>query len=136
MCCGEFGYGKAAVTKYFGRRGSGSVSSIFDHAHFFCHFFSSARQLNFPKCQATSLVVGTETCLCMVSSMILNASSAFSFAGPPPVAKNCLPPPPPPTTFAAPETISLALMPAFTASSRSEERRVGKECRSRWSPYH
>src|SRR5689334_23830931 len=24
----------------------------------------------------------------------------------------------------------------FTMSSRSEERRVGKECRSRWSPYH
>ena len=24
----------------------------------------------------------------------------------------------------------------FTASERSEERRVGKECRSRWSPYH
>src|SRR2546426_8226254 len=23
-----------------------------------------------------------------------------------------------------------------TASARSEERRVGKECRSRWSPYH
>ena len=23
-----------------------------------------------------------------------------------------------------------------TGSSRSEERRVGKECRSRWSPYH
>ena len=23
-----------------------------------------------------------------------------------------------------------------TAASRSEERRVGKECRSRWSPYH
>ena len=22
------------------------------------------------------------------------------------------------------------------AGSRSEERRVGKECRSRWSPYH
>ena len=22
------------------------------------------------------------------------------------------------------------------ASERSEERRVGKECRSRWSPYH
>ena len=22
------------------------------------------------------------------------------------------------------------------ASQRSEERRVGKECRSRWSPYH
>ena len=23
-----------------------------------------------------------------------------------------------------------------SASARSEERRVGKECRSRWSPYH
>src|ERR1041385_4734839 len=25
---------------------------------------------------------------------------------------------------------------SFTFSGRSEERRVGKECRSRWSPYH
>ena len=25
---------------------------------------------------------------------------------------------------------------AINSSSRSEERRVGKECRSRWSPYH
>ena len=25
---------------------------------------------------------------------------------------------------------------AVTALERSEERRVGKECRSRWSPYH
>src|SRR3712207_9530025 len=25
---------------------------------------------------------------------------------------------------------------AITVSQRSEERRVGKECRSRWSPYH
>ena len=25
---------------------------------------------------------------------------------------------------------------ANTAKHRSEERRVGKECRSRWSPYH
>ena len=24
----------------------------------------------------------------------------------------------------------------YTAAERSEERRVGKECRSRWSPYH
>ena len=24
----------------------------------------------------------------------------------------------------------------FNVSTRSEERRVGKECRSRWSPYH
>ena len=24
----------------------------------------------------------------------------------------------------------------YAAAERSEERRVGKECRSRWSPYH
>src|SRR3712207_7261899 len=28
------------------------------------------------------------------------------------------------------------LVAAILASGRSEERRVGKECRSRWSPYH
>jgi len=40
-------------------------------------------------------------------------------------------------------TVGLTLTAAFTAPiaavgalGRSEERRVGKECRSRWSPYH
>ena len=28
------------------------------------------------------------------------------------------------------------LVMAFEEEYRSEERRVGKECRSRWSPYH
>ena len=28
------------------------------------------------------------------------------------------------------------ITPATTVGIRSEERRVGKECRSRWSPYH
>ena len=37
--------------------------------------------------------------------------------------------------------MSLLTVTAFAAESnydlnRSEERRVGKECRSRWSPYH
>src|SRR5689334_24821484 len=35
--------------------------------------------------------------------------------------------------YATRETKELMPMPI---SSRSEERRVGKECRSRWSPYH
>ena len=35
------------------------------------------------------------------------------------------------------ELRSLALSPPEpTQFERSEERRVGKECRSRWSPYH
>ena len=29
-----------------------------------------------------------------------------------------------------------AIMLFFLPEKRSEERRVGKECRSRWSPYH
>ena len=35
-------------------------------------------------------------------------------------------------------TVSFArlVMTAAAAAARSEERRVGKECRSRWSPYH
>ena len=28
------------------------------------------------------------------------------------------------------------LVEVFLSDDRSEERRVGKECRSRWSPYH
>src|SRR2546425_13206901 len=34
----------------------------------------------------------------------------------------------------APRVLSHAL--SMRSSRRSEERRVGKECRSRWSPYH
>ena len=32
--------------------------------------------------------------------------------------------------------IYLAVAKEFEPMLRSEERRVGKECRSRWSPYH
>ena len=30
----------------------------------------------------------------------------------------------------------LKILSELPANPRSEERRVGKECRSRWSPYH
>ena len=42
-------------------------------------------------------------------------------------------------TPATTETLPLSshiLEESNVRSSRSEERRVGKECRSRWSPYH
>src|SRR2546430_7545470 len=32
--------------------------------------------------------------------------------------------------------VSMGMTAALKLRSRSEERRVGKECRSRWSPYH
>ena len=39
-------------------------------------------------------------------------------------------------TASLPEARRAALRTAGRTASRSEERRVGKECRSRWSPYH
>ena len=39
-------------------------------------------------------------------------------------------------TFMAVNTDSQALVSCKAELLRSEERRVGKECRSRWSPYH
>ena len=44
-----------------------------------------------------------------------------------------------PVSMGAPKDEREALNMAFDSAggySRSEERRVGKECRSRWSPYH
>ena len=35
-----------------------------------------------------------------------------------------------------PQTAKILLSGAKNVTARSEERRVGKECRSRWSPYH
>ena len=34
------------------------------------------------------------------------------------------------------ETVDFEVTEAVINQNRSEERRVGKECRSRWSPYH
>jgi DNA-directed RNA polymerase subunit beta len=39
-------------------------------------------------------------------------------------------------TYAAPLKVTLRLVVWDVDEDRSEERRVGKECRSRWSPYH
>src|SRR2546428_13060563 len=45
-----------------------------------------------------------------------------------------IPPMPPPPGIGG--IFSFSFFSATTHSVRSEERRVGKECRSRWSPYH
>src|SRR2546430_4739989 len=39
-------------------------------------------------------------------------------------------------TFAKSVTLAFVAPAPGKPSARSEERRVGKECRSRWSPYH
>ena len=38
--------------------------------------------------------------------------------------------------FAVQWRLALVLLLPLVVDDRSEERRVGKECRSRWSPYH
>ena len=38
--------------------------------------------------------------------------------------------------FRVPAPKARATVEVFASWQRSEERRVGKECRSRWSPYH
>ena len=40
------------------------------------------------------------------------------------------------TTFALNPEVGYNLNEKLAIGGRSEERRVGKECRSRWSPYH
>src|SRR2546426_7810826 len=40
------------------------------------------------------------------------------------------------TILSAPEDTEALVVEAGASVRRSEERRVGKECRSRWSPYH
>ena len=40
------------------------------------------------------------------------------------------------TNFHFPERAVMLFMETEIDDYRSEERRVGKECRSRWSPYH
>ena len=39
-------------------------------------------------------------------------------------------------TFPSRTEVALAVGIGLVVFARSEERRVGKECRSRWSPYH
>ena len=40
------------------------------------------------------------------------------------------------STYANLSTLKLVKVGDAVTAGRSEERRVGKECRSRWSPYH
>src|SRR3712207_9412446 len=42
----------------------------------------------------------------------------------------------PPDALAGATEAALDQVPSVFGEVRSEERRVGKECRSRWSPYH
>src|SRR2546427_5907535 len=79
-------------------------------------------------------VTGVQTCALPISTWLLARAAACS-------ARPC------PTSSSAPSAhdtragtsprrCSGGGAASSTCRTRSEERRVGKECRSRWSPYH
>src|SRR5256885_7562853 len=81
-------------------------------------------------------VTGVQTCALPISAVTLNCGNGHR--GPPRPLRGFSQPAPltagrPPIRLLAAFAAVAALVP-FVA--RSEERRVGKECRSRWSPYH
>src|SRR3712207_8199755 len=83
-------------------------------------------------------VTGVQTCALPICSSISSASAtASSRSG----ASSASATSPLGSTSTAPasssrETAVVSLDCERSVSCRSEERRVGKECRSRWSPYH
>src|SRR5258708_16604264 len=80
------------------------------------------------------LVTGVQTCALPILGQQLGSIPGGFFKDPAGFDPSCWP------TFFQSSTDSrsgpLGFNPASVASVRSEERRVGKECRSRWSPYH
>src|SRR3712207_8629125 len=70
-------------------------------------------------------VTGVQTCALPISDLYNQAIMEFGALLCTPVAPQCL--------FCPFNSMCEAFL---TGRQRSEERRVGKECRSRWSPYH
>src|SRR2546430_5761257 len=92
-------------------------------------FFSSRRRHTRFDCDWSS-----DVC----SSDLEKHAFAISFIG---IAKACFSPPTKATgtkvgPSPAPSSPKKSTASIGCTGSRSEERRVGKECRSRWSPYH
>src|SRR2546430_4448724 len=82
-------------------------------------------------------VTGVQTCALPICSSRLAVSSALTKLIPvalPPGRAMLATRPSLTGSSGTPNTIGIVEVAALAA--RSEERRVGKECRSRWSPYH
>src|SRR3712207_7215564 len=71
-------------------------------------------------------VTGVQTCALPISPAAAAPWTAFMPTPPAPMT----------TTFSPGRTSATFVAEPHPVVTRSEERRVGKECRSRWSPYH
>src|SRR5256885_5020953 len=72
-------------------------------------------------------VTGVQTCALPISASAPSRAARYRDRHRLPQERPRSLPPTPPCS---------ALLANANAAARSEERRVGKECRSRWSPYH
>src|SRR2546425_4224773 len=97
--------------------------SIFSTVIVFFFFFQAEDGIR------DKLVTGVQTCALPIS---LRPSSPPEALTPPPIAGSPLCPVRPDH----PNTARTSRPRTDLRAARSEERRVGKECRSRWSPYH
>src|SRR3989440_4074763 len=83
------------------------------------------------------IVTGVQTCalpiwFCPTSAEAERANPEMAMKPSP----STLCPTPSAASAAVPKRDVYRVSHMYTTESRSEERRVGKECRSRWSPYH
>src|SRR5260221_7936017 len=77
-------------------------------------------------------VTGVQTCALPISNLHFSGRSSTKSLLPSKESRGC---------FSIQRNVSLSKRKLSTSDwssrkTRSEERRVGKECRSRWSPYH
>src|SRR2546421_4582282 len=82
------------------------------------------------------IVTGVQTCALPICGWLCVAFAAIALAaqaGSPPVITNVVAAQQAGTKLV---NIQYTISDADSTNVRSEERRVGKECRSRWSPYH
>src|SRR5258707_3905706 len=106
-----------------------SVSEI-THTFFFFQAEDGIRDIGVTGVQTCALPIFTNagTYTVVVSAAFAGQSGPYTFK------ESRVPP-----DLILPDTTTLAELTSMKVSisaQRSEERRVGKECRSRWSPYH
>src|SRR2546425_9526711 len=84
------------------------------------------------------LVTGVQTCALPILTAAAVAGAPTSTGSPPCVATSAGVPLVVASTMVLPATAAAVISRGEfpRPNPRSEERRVGKECRSRWSPYH
>src|SRR5947207_7640678 len=91
-----------------------------------CFFFSSRRRHTRSLCDWSSDVCSSD--LVLIGNLVAGQLHAFEVELAKAVDE--------PAVRLAVETLQLGMLSEDHAAHRSEERRVGKECRSRWSPDH